>query len=84
MPSVITSLENLIAGIFHTITAALGSILGLFQNLINAILGVIGTAFSAMGTMVAGLAHTFEGLLKFLLSMFFPCFCLFWGCEEPG
>jgi len=68
MPSLVESLSNLVAGIFHTITAALGSVLAVFQSIFNAILGVIGTAFDAIGTTIASLAHTFEGLLKFLLS----------------
>jgi len=68
MPSFINSIESLIAGIFNTITAALGSILAVFQGIFNAILGVISTAFAAVGTAVSGLAETFAGLTKFLLS----------------
>jgi len=68
MPSLFDSLGSLVAGIFHTITAALGSILAVFQGIFNAILGVISTAFAAIGTTLSGLAHTFEGLIKFFLS----------------
>jgi len=68
MPSFLDSIGNLIAGIFNTITAALGSILAVFQGIFNAILGVISTAFAAVGTAISGLFQTFEGLTKFLLS----------------
>jgi phage-related protein len=70
MPSLVESLSNLVAGIFHTVTAALGSILAVFQSIFNAILGVIGMAFDAIRSTLAGLAHTFEGLFKFLFSKF--------------
>jgi hypothetical protein len=71
MPSLVESLGNLFSSIFHAITATLGSILAVFQSLFNAILGVISTAFAAVGTMISGLAQTFEGLLKFLLSKYY-------------
>jgi hypothetical protein len=48
----------------------LSSILAVFQSLLNAVWGVISTAFAAVGTMISGLAQTFEGLLKFFLSKF--------------
>ena len=77
MPSLIESLGHFIASIFHAITAALGSVLAVFQSIFNAILGVIATAFDAVGTTVKGLANTFEGLFKFLLSESQPIFaCL--------
>jgi len=71
MPSLVESLGNLFSSIFHAITATLGSILAVFQSLFNAVLGVISTAFAAVGTMISGLAQTFEGLLKFLLSKYY-------------
>jgi hypothetical protein len=84
MPSIITSIENLIGGIFHTITAALGSILAVFQGLFNAILGVISTTFAAVGTTIKGLAQTFEGLTKFLLGMFHSCLLGKTGVVDEG
>lgn len=68
MPSLVDSLGSLISGIFHTITAALGSILAVFQGIFNTILGVIQAVFAAFGTAISSLAQTFEGLTKFLLS----------------
>ncbi|KAH8791990.1 hypothetical protein BGZ57DRAFT_562089 [Hyaloscypha finlandica] len=68
MPSLVDSLGNFISSIFGAITAVLSSILAVFQSLVSAIWGIISTAFAAVGTMASGLAHTFEGLVKFLLS----------------
>jgi phage-related protein len=70
MPSLVESLSNLFSSIFHAITATLGSTLAVFQALFNTILGVVSTAFAAVGTMISGLAQTFDGLLKFLLSKY--------------
>jgi phage-related protein len=68
MPSVTSSLSDLVGSIVSAITSIFTGILGLFQHLFNTIFGIIGTLFSAVGTSIAGLAQTFEGLLKFLLS----------------
>ena len=68
MPSLVESVGNFVASIFHAITSALGGVLAIFQSLINAILGVFGTFLDAIGTSVKGLANTFSGLLTFLLS----------------
>ena len=70
MPGLIDSLSSLVSSVFHTFTAALGSVLAVIQSLLNAILSVIQTAFAAVGGMLSGLAQTFEGLTKFLLSKF--------------
>jgi phage-related protein len=69
MPSLIDSVGNFVSSIFGAITAVLSSILAVFQSLVSAIWGIITTAFAAVGTMASGLAQTFEGLVKFLLSM---------------
>jgi len=61
MPSLIENIGSIISGI-------VGSILAVFQTIFNAIWGVISTALAAVGTTITGLAQTFEGLLKFLLS----------------
>jgi type IV secretory pathway VirB2 component (pilin) len=42
----------------------------IFQNILQAIIGVFTTLLAAIGTTISGLAQTFEGLLKFLLSEF--------------
>lgn len=68
MPSVTSSINDLIGSIVSAITSIFTGILGIFQHLFNTIFGVVGTLFSAVGTSIAGLAQTFEGLLKFLLS----------------
>jgi uncharacterized membrane protein len=68
MPSVTSSITDLIGSIMSAITSALSGVLGLFQHLSNTIFGIIQTLFAAVGTSIAGLAQTFEGLLKFLLS----------------
>ncbi|TVY85075.1 hypothetical protein LSUE1_G000795 [Lachnellula suecica] len=68
MPSLVESLGNFVASIFHAFTAVLGSIAAVFQSTFSAIIGVFQTALSAVGTTISGLAHTFEGLVKFLLS----------------
>jgi len=60
-------LSSFISSIFHTVTAALGSILAVILSLLNTI-RVIRMAFAAIGASIAGLAKTFEGLLKFPLS----------------
>jgi len=60
MPSLISSISDIISGIF-------GSIVAVFQTIFNAILGVFQTLLAAVGTTVSGLAHTFEGLIKFFL-----------------
>lgn len=70
MPSVTSSITDLIGSIVSAITSIFTGILGLFQHLFNTIFGIFGTLFSAIGTSIAGLAQTFEGLLKFLLSEF--------------
>jgi uncharacterized membrane-anchored protein len=72
MPGLVDSLSSLVSSVFHTFTAALGSVLAVIQSLLNAILSVIQTAFAAVGGMLSGLAQTFEGLTKFLLSKFQP------------
>lgn len=71
MPSLVDSIGNFFASIFHAITAVFSSIIAVFQSIIETIFSVIGTAFQAAGTMISGLAQTFEGLLKFLLSKFY-------------
>jgi phage-related protein len=70
MPSVTSSITDLMGSIVSAITSVFTGIIGLFQHLFNTIFGIIGTLFSAVGTSIAGLAQTFEGLLKFLLSGF--------------
>jgi phage-related protein len=68
MPSVTSSITDLIGSIISVITSAISGVLGLFQHLFSTIFGIIQTLFAAVGTSIAGLAQTFEGLLKFLLS----------------
>jgi hypothetical protein len=70
MPSVTSSITDLIGSIVSAITSIFTGILGLFQHLFNTIFGIISTLFSATGATIAGLTQTFEGLLKFLLSEF--------------
>jgi phage-related protein len=70
MPSVTSSITDLIGSIVSAITSIFTGILGLFQHLFNTVFGIISTLFAAVGTTIAGLAQTFEGLLKFLLSEF--------------
>ncbi len=70
MPSVIDSIGSLISSIMGAITSTLSGILGLFQDLFTAIFGVISTMFAALGTSIAGLTKTFEGLFRFFLSKF--------------
>ncbi|KAI9054543.1 hypothetical protein LZ554_001699 [Drepanopeziza brunnea f. sp. 'monogermtubi'] len=68
MPSLIDQLGSLVSSIFGVFSSILGSILAVFQAIVNTILGVLQSLVAAVGTMLAGLVHTFEGLLKFLLS----------------
>ncbi len=70
MPSLVDSLGNFVSSIFGAIKAILTSILAVFQTLFNTLFDVLRTALSAVGTMISGLAQTFEGLFKFLLSGF--------------
>jgi hypothetical protein len=68
MPSVVDSIGSLISSILGAITSIFSGIIGLFQNALSAIIGIFTTLLSAVGTSISGLAQTFEGLLKFLLS----------------
>lgn len=74
MPSLTDSISSFISSIFTALTSVLTSILAIFQHFFNAIIGVITTAFAAVGTTLSGLAQTFEGLIKFLLSTSAPTF----------
>lgn len=69
MPSVTDSLTSLVDSIFHTFTAALGSFLAIAQSLLEAGCSATHGVFATLGDATSGLAHTFEGLTGFLLSM---------------
>ncbi|KAH8803697.1 hypothetical protein F5884DRAFT_862014 [Xylogone sp. PMI_703] len=61
MPTIIGSLTSLVSSIIQTIVAV-------FQTLINTVLGTFQAVFAALWGAISGLAQTFEGLAKFLLS----------------
>lgn len=65
MPSIFEQFGALISSIFHTLEAALGSVIAVFQSILSTIFNLIGTLFDMVGTAIKGLAETFEGLLKF-------------------
>jgi phage-related protein len=52
--------------------AALQSVFAVFQSLLYAILGTIQAVFAALWGAISGVARTFAGLTKFLLSMYLP------------
>ncbi|EKD15165.1 hypothetical protein MBM_06381 [Drepanopeziza brunnea f. sp. 'multigermtubi' MB_m1] len=68
MPSLIDQLGSLTRSIFGVFSSILGSILAVFQAILSTILGVLQSLVAAVGTMLAGLAHTLQGLLRFLVS----------------
>lgn len=78
MPSVIDSISTFISSIVNAVFSVFTGFLGLIQNFLNTVLSVFGTFFSAIGASVKELAVTFEGLTKFLLSMYisFSVICL--------
>mgnify|MGYP001604763677 CR=1 FL=1 len=65
-----------ISSIVQTIAAALQSVIVVFQFLFHAILGTIQAVFAALCGAISGLARTFEGLTKFLLSSMYLLFCI--------
>lgn len=72
----IGSLTSLVTSIVQTVGAALQSVFVVFQYLLHAILGTIQAVFAAIWGAISGLARTFEGLTKFLLSMYLH-FCTY-------
>ena len=70
MSTIVIPLTSLISSIVQTIGAALQSVNVVFQFLFHAILGTIQAVFAALCGAISGLARTFEGLTKFLLSMY--------------
>ncbi|KFX96450.1 hypothetical protein O988_05301 [Pseudogymnoascus sp. VKM F-3808] len=68
MSTMIGSLTSLVTSIVQTVGAALQSVFVVFQYLLHAILGTIQAVFAAIWGAISGLAQTFEGLTKFLLS----------------
>ena len=71
MPSVTNSITSILESILNTITSLFTGVLAIFQHILNIFLGVFQTTFAAVGQAISGLAQTFQGLLKFLLSEYF-------------
>ena len=70
MSAIVKSLTSLVSSNAQTIGAALQSVYVVFQYLLHAILGTIKAVFAALWGAISGLARSFEGLIKLLLSMY--------------
>ncbi|KFY94795.1 hypothetical protein V500_03060 [Pseudogymnoascus sp. VKM F-4518 (FW-2643)] len=68
MSDIVKSLTSLVSSIAQTIGAALQSVYVVFRYLLHAILGTIQAVFAALWGAICGLARSFEGLIKLLLS----------------
>lgn len=88
MPALTTSLSSLASSILDTLTSVLTSvltsILGIFEHLLSLVWGVFAPFFDAVGTAISGLAQTFSGVLKFILSQPTPALALSRALDGEG